>query len=91
MSSGEAECISVAATGMRASHLHLLIYILEYLGTPKYDGDNIDYEPARIIINNKADICIAKCNKDTARNRHVARQFQCSRQGTALKEHTLDK
>ena len=65
MSSGEAEYIS-AATCMRASHLMMLIYDLKYLGTSKNDGDNMNYEPAKIIIDNEAAICMANCNKDTA-------------------------
>ena len=43
--------------------------------------------PARIIVDNEAVICMAKCNKDTAGNRHVARRFHYVRQGTVLKEH----
>ena len=90
MSSGEAEYISAATACMRASHLRMLIYDLKYLGTPRYDGDNSNYEPARIIIDNEAAICMAKCNKDTARNSLVARRFHYVRQGTALKEHKFE-
>ena len=75
MSSGEAEYISAAAACMRASPLRMLIYDLKYLATPKYGGDNMNYEPAKIIIDNEAAICMANCNKDTAGNRHVARRF----------------
>ena len=38
------------------------------LGSGDHDGDNMKYEPAKIIINNEAAISIAKCNKDTAGN-----------------------
>ena len=31
-----------------------------------------------------------KCNKDTARNRHITWRFHCARQGTALKEHKIE-
>ena len=86
MSSDEAEYILAAAACMRASHLRKLIYDLKYLGTPKYNGENMSYEPAKIIIDNEAAICMANCNKDTAGNRHVARQFHYVRQGTALVE-----
>ena len=72
MSSGKAEYISAAAACMRASHLRMLIYNLKYLGTSKYDGDNMNYEPAKTIIDNEAAICMANCNKDTTGNRHVA-------------------
>ena len=49
----------------------------------------MNYEPAKIIIDNDAAICMANYNKDTAGNRHVARWFHYVRQGTALKEHKL--
>ena len=68
----------------------MLIYNLKYLDTLKYYGDNMDYEPARIIIDNKAAICMAKCNKDNAGNMHIARWFHYVRQGTALKEHKFE-
>ena len=55
MSSGEAKYISAAVACMRAGHLQMLTYDLKYLGTPKYDGDNLNYEPAKIIIDNEAD------------------------------------
>ena len=90
MSSGEAEYISVAVACMRASHLWMLTYDLKYFGTPKYDGDNPDYELGKIIIDNEAAICMAKYNKDTAGNRHVAQRYDYVRQGTALKEHEFE-
>ena len=68
----------------------MLIYDLKYLGTSKYDGDNMNYEPAKIIIDNEAATYMANCNKDTAGNRHVACQFHYVRQGTALKEHEFE-
>ena len=68
----------------------MLIYDLKHLGTPKYDGDNLNYEPAKIIIDNEAAICMTKCNKDTAGNRYVARRYHYVRQGTALKEHKFE-
>ena len=64
MSSDEAEYILAAAACMRASHLRKLIYDLKYLGTPKYNGENMSYEPAKIIIDNEAAICMANCNKE---------------------------
>ena len=90
MSSGEAEYISAAAACMRASHLRMLTNNFEYLGTPKYDGDNLNYEPAKIIIDNVTAICMAKCNKDTVGNRHVARRYHYVRKSKALKEHKFE-
>ena len=79
-----------AAACMRASHLRMLTYDLKYLGTSKYNGDNLDYEPAKIIIDNEAAICMAKCNKGTAGNRHITQRYHYLRQGTALKEHKFE-
>ena len=61
-----------------------------YLCTTEYDGDKLNQKPAKIIIDNEAAICMAKCNKDTAGNRHVARRFHYVRQGTVLKEHEFE-
>ena len=90
MSSGEAEYISAAVACMRASHIRMLIYDLKFLGTKEYDSDEPIYEPATIIIDNEAAISMAKCNKDTAGNRHVARQYHYVQQGTALNEHKFE-
>ena len=87
MSSSEAEYISAAVACMRASHLRMFNYGLRYLGTAEYDGVNLKSQPTKIIIDNEAAICMAKCNKDTAGNRHVARRFHYVRRGTVLKEH----
>ena len=63
---------------------------LRCMGSDKYDQDNVNMEPARIIIDNEAAISMAKCNKDTAGNRHVARRYHYVRQGTALQEHKFE-
>ena len=89
MSSGEAEYIAAAVACMKASHIRMLMYDLRNLGTEENDLNNVNTEPARIVIDNEAAICMAKCNKDTAGNRHVARRFHYVRQGTALKEHAF--
>ena len=90
MSSGEAEYISAAVACMRASHIRMLVYDLKFLGTKEYNSDKPIYEPATIIIDNEAAISMAKCNKDTAGNRHVARRYHYVRQGTALNEHKFE-
>ena len=87
MSSGEAEYIAAAVACMKASHIRMLVYDLRNLGMEDYNGDLPNIEPARIIIDNEAAITMAKCNKDTAGNRHVARRFHYVRQGIAQKEH----
>ena len=90
MSSGEGEYISAAVACMRVSHLRMLIYDLKFLGSITYDADNITYEPAHIIIDNKAAITMANCNKDTAGNCHVSRRYHYVQQGTTMKEHVFE-
>ena len=68
----------------------MLVYDLKFLGSSTYDADNLTYETAHIIIDNEAAIVIAKCNKDTAGNHHVARRYHYVRQGTAMKEHVFE-
>ena len=74
---------------MKASHLRMLKYNLNHLGTDDYDSENMKCPPAMIIVDNEAAIAMSSCNKDTAGNRHVARRYHYVRQGTALKEHTF--
>ena len=49
--------------------------ILRYMGSKSYDGDDLKCESSRIIVHNDAAISMARCNKDTAGNRHVARRY----------------
>lgn len=49
----------------------------------------MDLEPSRFIIDNKAAISMAKCDNDTAGNRHVARCFHFIRQQTALTDYVF--
>ena len=90
MSSGEAEYIAAAVACMRASHIRMLTYDLRNLGSTTYDPNKPECEPSRIIIDNEAAIAMAKCNKDTAGNRHVARRYHYVQQGTTLKEHKFE-
>ena len=90
MSGGEVEYISTAVACMKASHLSMLVYDLRSMGSKSYDGDNLKYKPSRIIVDNEAAISMARCNKDTAGNRHVARRYHYVRQGTRLKEHVFE-
>ena len=45
----------------------MLIYDRKNFRPSKYGGDNLDYEPAKIIIDNGAAIFMVKYNKDTAK------------------------
>ena len=87
MSSGESEYIAAAVACMKASHLRMMGYDFEHMGSTDYDPMNIKYPPAHIIIDNEAAKAMSQCNKDTAGNRHVARRYHYVRQGTLLKEH----
>ena len=59
MSSGKAEYISAAVVCMSASHLRMLtLYDLRFMGCDQYDQDVVKLEPARIIIDNEAAICM---------------------------------
>ena len=87
MSSGEAEYIASAVACMRASHLRMLGYDIESMGTDTYDPMKLEYPSSLIIIDNEAAKSMSECNKDTAGNRHVARRYHYVRQGTLLKEH----
>ena len=60
------------------------------MGSENYNQGVINLETARIIIDNEAAICMAKYNKDTAGNRHVAKRYNYVQQGTALQEHKFD-
>ena len=68
----------------------MLVYDLKFLGSITYDVDNLTYEPAHIIIDNKAAFAMAKFNKDTAGNCCVARRYHYAQQGTAMKEHVFE-
>ena len=75
MSSGEAEYISATVACMKVSHLRILVYDLRSMGSKSYDGNNLGCDPSRIIVDNEAVISMARCNKDAAGNRHVARRY----------------
>ena len=76
-------CAVVVFMGVR--HLRILMYDLKFLDSEKYDGDIMNDEPTKIIIDVAVAISITKCNKHTAGNRHVTRKFHCVRQGKVLK------
>ena len=91
MPSREAEYISAAVVCMKASHIQMSEYDLKYLETNSYDINNPIYEPARIIIDNQARNVMAKCNKDIAMNRHLAKRYHYAlHQGTALDRHKFE-
>ena len=62
MSSGEADYISATVTCMRASYSSMLMYDLKILCSESYNRDNMNYESAKIIIDNSAALSMAKCD-----------------------------
>ena len=79
--------IAAAVVCMKASHLKMMGYDYENMGKQDYKLMNMKYPPAYIIINNKAAKVMSECNKDTPKNRHIARICHNVRQATLLKEH----
>ena len=55
--------------------LEMLMYDLRFLGSEKYNGDDMDHYPDKIITDNEAAIFMAKWNKVTAENIHVSGDF----------------
>ena len=87
---GKAEYISAAVACMKAGPIRMLEYDFTYLISQSYDLDNPIYEPSRITIDNEAAKAMSKCNKNTARNRHVTRRYHYVRQGASLYEHKFE-
>ena len=56
-----------------------------------YSANEVKQLPTRIIIDKEAAIAMATYNKNTTKNRHVARRYYYARQGTSLKEHLIQK
>ena len=57
------------------------------MGCDHYDQDVLKLEPTRIIIDNEAAICMAKCNRQLSCR---IRRYHYVRQGTALQEHKFE-
>ena len=72
------------------SHICILIHDLRCLGSKDYNPNKLTCEPSRIIIDNEAGSVMAKYNKHTVGNHHVARRYHYVHQGSTLKEHSLE-
>ena len=68
----------------------MLIYDIRCLWSKEYNSNELTCKPSRIIVDNEAAIAMAKCNNDTAGNRHVARRYHYVCQGSTVKEHTFE-
>ena len=68
MPSGETEYVASAAACMRVSHLRILGYDIEYMGSNTYDPMKLEYHSSLITIDNEAAKFMSECNKDTAGN-----------------------
>ena len=89
MLSSKAKYASAAVACMWASHLRMLIYDLKLLCSEDHNRDIMEYEPANIIFDKENATSMARYNKDTARNRNVARRFHYLIQCTALNKHKI--
>ena len=87
MSSGEVENNPATATFMKDSHQRMLIYDLSFLDSSSYDGDDLQCEPSRIVVDNEGAISMVSYNTDTVGNIHVAKIYRYIREGTTLNEH----
>ena len=86
MSISEAEYILAILKCMKASHL-IPIDDLRFLGSLSYDGDDLQCEPSRIVVDNEGAISMVSYNTDTVGNIHVAKIYRYIREGTTLNEH----
>ncbi len=68
----------------------MLEYDPKNLGAKSYDVNNPIYKPSMVIIDTEAASAMAKCMKDTAGNRHVARRYHYLHQDTVLNEHKFE-
>ena len=68
----------------------MLMYGLRFIGCKSYDDDFLKFEISMIIVDSESVIPMAKCNKDPAGSKHVARRYCNVRQGPELKEHVFD-
>ena len=90
MSSAEAEYMAACSACMAISHLQMLIYDLEYLGSEQYVPDGTYAQvPNILLVDNEATVSMSKNYKPTKKNRHIARRFHYVRQGQYEKKHFL--
>ena len=76
---------SLLSTTLTLSRTSGASHSIRILG--KHYFDDGSFSNFQFDIDNEVAITMAKCNKDTAGNRHVARRFHYVRQGIAQKEH----
>ena len=67
----------------------MLEHDLMYLVTQSCGVNNSVHEPSIIISDKEDTISIAKCNKDPAGNRYIARSYLYMCQGTSLNEYAF--
>ena len=90
MSSAEAEYMAACSACMAMTHLRMLIYDLESLGTDTYilNGTNLSV-PNLLLIDNEATVAMSKNYKPTKKNRHIAQRFHYVREGQCGEQHHL--
>ena len=89
MSTGEAEYLAAGNACMAASHIRMMLYDLQHLGTPEHSYEDPSMPPANIVLDSEAAMAMASSDRDTARTRHIARRYHYVRHGVAQKEHIL--
>ena len=67
--SGVTSCLMVYGKLSVSKNKTLEVCIIDLFNFCGYDGDNMNYEPAKMIIYNEAAISMAKCNNDAGDNR----------------------
>jgi len=89
-SSAEAEYMAACAACMAMSHLSMVVYDLEHLGSKEYDKYHTPKtSPNILLVDNDATVNMAKNFKPTKRNRHIERRFHYVRLGQQDNKHRI--
>lgn len=90
-SSCEAEYLGACLGAMATAHVRMIIYDLEFLGTPQWQQHEqlLPKTPALLMTDNSATVQMAKNGRLTRKTRHIERRFHYVRAGEQAKVHTL--
>jgi len=91
MSSCEAEVMSACSGSMAASHVHMLLYDMKYLGTKQYNEKQLALPnpPTVIMVDNESACKMSLSDKLTKHTRHISRRYHYMREGYKLGVHRL--
>ena len=89
MSSADSEYMAACSVCMTATHIHMMAYDFNHLGTTSYDKTQVSLPnpPMIIMCDNQAAVHMAKNDQITKRNCHISRRFHYVRQGITQNEH----